>query len=834
MSRTFACGAILTACLAGVACKTEGTSASAQPAPSQPAPAQGPVITLDAASVQQTMSGWEVPTLTTVRDYFSIRPYVAAIMDQAANDLGINRISVGTAPGAENTSAACQQDYLDGVANEATFLRSCAYNPVNDNADPNVINPNGFHWLLLDWQIDTLVLPLRQRLEARGERLHVAVRYVDFIASAFEQKDNPAEYAEYMLALFQHLQQKYGFVPDSIDLINEPDLAVGWSDGGLIGRIAAATGQRLAAAGFRPEMTGPSTTNKAAAVPFFDAMIAQPGARAYLKEIGWHCYNDTGTNTNGTLSAKAMEYGVRTSQTECWTTGNTYQMLLRDLKESRNSSWSMGPIHAPNGYYSVTGTGEITLRDRAKYMRQYYRYVRLGARRIAATSSSDQFEPVAFVNTNGSTVVVVRAAAAGSFTIANLPAGTYGIYSTTGPDASTVSSFDVTAPDQTVGASGRLTTSIQGAGVITVFSRAAVQNRVSGGSDSVRVEPDVTATPTGTGLEASRPLEVAAPRSVVTRDGVRLHMEWLPGTVSNPVDLATAGAGRVLVAERSRVLVIRNREVLGTAALTLAPDDAGNAEELVAIAADPRFEQSHLVYAVSTTGGSPKQFRLSRYVEVNDTLSGRVVLLDGVPAADPAAATLRVGPDGTLFAAFDTGGDDGRMEDLGSYNGKLLRLNADGTTPRDQQGGTPLFAYGYHSPRGLGWDSLRSLWVVDGAAPARLDRLASDPSASARVVARFALPADLEPTSMVVYGSSAIPGFRNNLFVASDTGQALLRLMPDPGAPAQPPVGERLFEGELGGIRSVTVDAAGDIYIATSSGLARINADTPVGDSAVD
>ena len=69
---------------------------------------------------------------------------------------------------------------------------------------------------------------------------------------------------------------------------------------------------------------------------------------------------------------------------------------------------------------------------------------------------------------------------------------------------------------------------------------------------------------------------------------------------------------------------------------------------------------------------------------------------------------LRFGPDRLLYVAFDDVGD-GRS---GAYNGSLLRLEADGATPREPA--SPIIAHGFRSPRGLAWSPVdRRLWMAD-------------------------------------------------------------------------------------------------------------------------
>src|SRR5690606_3751967 len=104
----------------------------------------------------------------------------------------------------------------------------------------------------------------------------------------------------------------------------------------------------------------------------------------------------------------------------------------KDLTLANVSAWQQYTLAFPssndNGgrYYNVDLSNPnnpiITSGSRTKLLRQYFKFVRAGARRIGATSASASFEPVSFINTNGTYVVVVKANSGGSFSVGGLPA----------------------------------------------------------------------------------------------------------------------------------------------------------------------------------------------------------------------------------------------------------------------------------------------------------------------------------------------------------------------------------------------------------------------------
>jgi glucose/arabinose dehydrogenase len=221
---------------------------------------------------------------------------------------------------------------------------------------------------------------------------------------------------------------------------------------------------------------------------------------------------------------------------------------------------------------------------------------------------------------------------------------------------------------------------------------------------------------------AAASMDRAATNAEVLRHGSTLRAELVADGLDSPADLAFASDGRLFVAERrGRIRVVRDGRLLSEPALSLA-DALGSGGQLVALALDPHFERTRYAFAIYTAparSGEP-MFTLARFREVADTLGDRAVLLDGVRASSPSpAAALRFGPDGKLYAAFDDGGDARRRRDPASLNGKVLRLDPDGTTPGDANGGTPVYADGFQSPVALDWDPpTATLWVADRAAGA--------------------------------------------------------------------------------------------------------------------
>jgi len=432
-------------------------------------------ITLDPRTTYQTITGWEavaqagqlecaINPATGKYDPLLFDAYKQSLFDQAVAD-GINRIRLEVRSGSENPVDYFSL-YLSGQITRQEW-KTHWHDIVNDNSNPNQIDNAGFQFAEIDNQMEQVILPLKERLEARGETLFLNINYVDFSSSTFEHKDAPEEYAEFVLAAMKHIKAKYNLVPDAWEVILEPDTGAAWS-GQQIGQAIAAAGTRLKAEGIALRFIGPSTTNMTNAISYFDQMIAVPGALEYLSELSYHRYGGVSALSLQEIAARGVKHKLQTSMLEH--IGSSYEDLHEDLKIGLNSSWqqfTLGYCGTDDGgaYYTIDQTDlqrpRVIIGSRTKFLRQYFKFIRPGAVRIGATGGG-AFDPLAFINPGNKYVVVVKAASGGTFSVQGLPAGTYGLKYTTN------AAYDVDLPAVALAAGQSLDAAIPAAGVLTV------------------------------------------------------------------------------------------------------------------------------------------------------------------------------------------------------------------------------------------------------------------------------------------------------------------------------------------------------------------------------
>ncbi|MFZ5750060.1 MAG: hypothetical protein ACOY5U_03245 [Pseudomonadota bacterium] len=436
-----------------------------------PAAAEPVRVSVDPSVRFQTIHGWEATANLLWED--DLDGYRDEVFDRLLDEVGITRIRLEVFSGAENTDRSFRR-HLAGEITEPEWRRR-RFATVNDDADPFHINPAGFDFADLDWRVDNVVLPLMQRAEARGMRLDINLCYVAFTdqmgAGGTYLHTDPEEYAEFILATWLHLRDRYGFVPDSLEPLLEPDLVKEWSPQKLGLAMAAAT-RRLREAGFSPRLAAPSVTSAANAVPWFDGIAAVPGATDAIFELSYHRYKGATLDNLRAIAARARAAGVPSAMLEFWNGRGTYNLLHTDLAVADAAAWQgravMGFYHRdrarPQGK-------QLVMNEDTRYNSLYFRNIPPGAERVGAGSSDPaSVNPLAFLNPDGSMTVMLRSDTAGPVEVSGLVPGAYAFSEAT--EVGTTVPADPVAVDAT--GTARIQLGGRGVAVLTSWRRAPV------------------------------------------------------------------------------------------------------------------------------------------------------------------------------------------------------------------------------------------------------------------------------------------------------------------------------------------------------------------------
>lgn len=418
-------------------------------------------VVVDTGTRYQIMTGWEVTArnweYNKVEDRFdpAWEAYSGSIFSALVDEGGINRIRLALKSGFENP-----HDYWRDFASGRIGYREYKakfYEKINDNADPESANPEGFQFGALDYAVETMLLPMQENLRQRGEALVVNLCYQDFrhsdSTSQISHALDSAEYAELVLAAFRHLDDKYGLVPDYFEIILEPDKTRGW--GGVeIGRALVAVKAKLSAAGYSPRFIAPATSRLVAAHYFFDRMMSVPGADGALDVYAYHRYASEWLPLWGEhyilrgIAARAREIGVATAMTE-YLNGDI-EDLFDDLTLANVSAWQIWGIAEPatvrgdqdgvmllvNGDAAGSESEPaVWLTKKAAPAAAIFRAVRAGAVRVAGEASDSVLRVVAFAGPQGGFSLHLYPATAerGDVTLRGLPPGHY-VVESVGPE----------------------------------------------------------------------------------------------------------------------------------------------------------------------------------------------------------------------------------------------------------------------------------------------------------------------------------------------------------------------------------------------------------------
>jgi glucose/arabinose dehydrogenase len=312
------------------------------------------------------------------------------------------------------------------------------------------------------------------------------------------------------------------------------------------------------------------------------------------------------------------------------------------------------------------------------------------------------------------------------------------------------------------------------------------------------------------------------PICTVTQIGIDDDVVW---------GLVTLPDGTILYNERDAQNIVHLNPTTGAKKIIgMVPNVQGTDGEggLTGLEINPAsYPSDHWLYIMHT---SPTDNRIVRikYDPAADTLqtSTEQILLSGIERnVFHDGGRLRFSPDGRfLFAGTGDAQNGNNAQNTASLNGKVLRINPDGTIPGDNPFGNAVWSYGHRNPEGLAFDAQGRLWeeefgnnvmdetnlIVKGG---NYGWPACEGTTGTCNTAGFLPPKQTYPVSE---GSCAgITVIRGVLYVACERGSRLYRevISGDTLTNVQ-----QFFVGTYGRLRTVEPAPDGGMWMATSNG----------------
>jgi glucose/arabinose dehydrogenase len=345
-------------------------------------------------------------------------------------------------------------------------------------------------------------------------------------------------------------------------------------------------------------------------------------------------------------------------------------------------------------------------------------------------------------------------------------------------------------------------------------------------------------------------MSVDGPRN--TKAGT-IKVETVATGLSHPWGLAFLPDGRMLVTERSGTLRLVSKDG------KLSPPLSGVPKVVVAgqgglldVAIDPDFKSNSLVYLTySEPGEGGAGTAVARGKLGESGLDGVEVIFRQEPkvgGGNHFGSRLVFAPDGKLFVTLGERFTFTPAQDLTNDLGKIVRINPDGSVPKDNPfvGRTDarpeIWSYGHRNPQGaailpktgklwetefgpMGGDELNIPqaganygWpVVSWGSHYTGEDIPDPPTHPEFADAIYHWNPVISPSGITFYTADAIPAWKGNLLIAALSGQAIVRLTLD---------GEKVVDEEripMGArIRDVVQGPDGAVYALTDEGNGEI------------
>jgi len=321
-------------------------------------------------------------------------------------------------------------------------------------------------------------------------------------------------------------------------------------------------------------------------------------------------------------------------------------------------------------------------------------------------------------------------------------------------------------------------------------------------------------------------------------------MTWLPD-------------GSILVTERpGRLRVIRNG-VLDPKAIAGLPNIFAQGQGgLMDIALHPQFSQNRFIYFTYSHGNaSANRTRLARAKFDGKALTNTQVIFEVSPVK---TGTQHFGSritwlgDGTLLLAIGDGGNPPlqingdlsrkQAQNLGSHLGKVVRLNDDGTIPKDNpllknsQANAAIWSYGHRNIQGLASDrTTGKIWATEhgsqGGDELNLLRAGKNygwplvsyseeysggevtpiKSKPGVVDPKLVWTPSIAPSGLTIYNGERFPQWQGNLFLGGLVSQDVRRVVVDKSGKIKSQ--ELIRIGQR--VRDVRQGADGFLYVLT-------------------
>ena len=338
-------------------------------------------------------------------------------------------------------------------------------------------------------------------------------------------------------------------------------------------------------------------------------------------------------------------------------------------------------------------------------------------------------------------------------------------------------------------------------------------------------------------------LPLAANADTQKTDDMTVDVQQVVSGLDEPWSIAFLPSGAVLITERAgRLLHVDGTKITQVAGLPdVFAQGQGGLLDVVPARNYAQTQEIFLTYAEPRSGGAGTALAIAKFDDVGETLIDlRTIYRMNTTSTRDIHFGGRVveASDGTLLLTNGERGNGDLSQDMQADNGKVIRINRDGSIPDDNPfvngGGLPeIWSLGHRNPQGAALDTNGRFWLVEHGAMGGDEinhpeagknygwpiitfgrnydgnKIGIGTEAPGLEQPAFYWDPSIAPSGMMIYSGKLFPQWQGNIFVGSLKFDMISRLEIDGDTASE---AERLFQDQYIRIRDIREAPDGSIW----------------------
>lgn len=350
-------------------------------------------------------------------------------------------------------------------------------------------------------------------------------------------------------------------------------------------------------------------------------------------------------------------------------------------------------------------------------------------------------------------------------------------------------------------------------------------------------------------------LSPAQANQVVTAGSEKIILNPIGQGLKEPWGMAFLPDGRILVTEKSgKLRIIENGKLLATPVSGVPKVVDSGQGGLLDVVLHPNYTENGWIYlSYSGKGDGGVGTEVIRAKLKDNALVNSESIFRQAPKISSSkhfGSRIVFDKDGYLFITMGDRGDQDRAQKLNQHVGKIVRLNDDGSIPKDnpfvgnREALPEIFSYGHRNAQGAalnpntgniwthehgpqGGDEINILkagtnygWpvITYGVNYFTATKIGEGTQKAGMAQPLYKWVPSIAPSGMAFYTGDAYPSWKGSLFVGALKFQTLVKLSLDGDKVTKE---ERLFEG-VGRVRDVRQGPDGLLYILAGDRLLQL------------